>query len=90
MTEEAVRFYTFLRILRDAASPFATLWYKRKLNGQHKRHAENVLISLREAFISARKVLSGDPITDALGEMLQDIGVALQKKTITSTRRNSD
>jgi hypothetical protein len=25
MTEEAVRFYTFLRILRDAASPFATL-----------------------------------------------------------------
>ncbi|MET3132583.1 Flp pilus assembly pilin Flp [Oxalobacteraceae bacterium GrIS 1.11] len=72
LAKEVVRFYTFLRISRDAAHPFSTLREKTKPSGHpfstlrektkpsgdHKRHAANVLRALREALKSAAFVLS--------------------------------
>ncbi len=53
-----VRFYTFLRISRDAAAPFGKMESKKCTSGAHREHARNVLLSLREMFNSGQIAIS--------------------------------
>jgi hypothetical protein len=71
LAEEVVRFYTFMRVARDASTPLSSLKQSQAIprfwpfctvrisqDGQHVEHLRNVLFALSQSFQAAEVVLS--------------------------------
>jgi hypothetical protein len=58
LAKEIVRFYTFLRISRDAAQPISDLRKIQNPDGKHSDHIKNSLLALRELLEAAETALS--------------------------------
>jgi hypothetical protein len=58
LAKEVVRFYTFLRVSRDAATPLGSLRQLQAMDGQRVEHLRNVLFALSQSFQAAEAVLS--------------------------------
>lgn len=57
LAREIVRFYTYLRISRDAAAPIGPLRREKHVEGEHRLHAGNVLLALLQVFSAAAIIL---------------------------------
>lgn len=60
LAREIVRFYTYLRVSRDAAAPFAEMRKNKPTNGDHRRHAENALVAMKQMFSAATEILASN------------------------------
>ena len=57
LAREIVRFYTFLRVSRDAAQPISDLRKIQNPNGEHYVHTKNSLLALRELLTNGASFL---------------------------------